>query len=167
MEQINWIALLVAALVPLIVGMIWYSQKGFGSAWMKAADISADKMQGANMPLIFGLVYLLSFFMALSLNFVVIHQMHLFSVLADEPGVMDKGSEVNAMLTNFMDKYGNNFRTFKHGAFHGFLNSITFALPIVSVAALFERRGAKYIAIHAGYWAVTMAIMGGIICQWR
>ena len=150
MEQINWVALLVASLVPLMVGMVWYSQKAFGNAWMKAAEITADRMQGANMPLIFGLVYLLSFFMALSLNFVVIHQMHVFSILADEPGIMDKGSEVSTMLSSFMDKYGSNFRTFKHGAFHGFLNGITFALPIVGISALFERRGGKYIAIHAG-----------------
>ena len=167
MVQINWVALLVAALVPLIVGMVWYSQKGFGNAWMKAAEITEDRMKGANMPLIFGLVYLLSFFMAVSLNFIVIHQMHMFSILVNEPGITDKGSEVNTLISTFMDKYGSNFRTFKHGAFHGFLNAITFALPIIGISALFERRGGKYIAIHVGYWAVTLAIMGGIICQWR
>ena len=33
--------------------------------------------------------------------------------------------------------------------------------------ALFERKGAMYILINAGYWIVTLGIMGGIVCGWR
>jgi hypothetical protein len=31
---------------------------------------------------------------------------------------------------------------------------------------MFEKKSVKYVAINAGYWIVTLAIMGGIICQW-
>ena len=31
--------------------------------------------------------------------------------------------------------------------------------------ALFERKGFRYIAVNAGYWILTLMIMGGIICQ--
>lgn len=33
------------------------------------------------------------------------------------------------------------------------------------INALFERRGFKYIAIHTGYWLITLAIIGGLMCQ--
>jgi len=38
------------------------------------------------------------------------------------------------------------------------------ALPIVGIPALFERKGFNYIAINAGYWIVSMALMGGVLC---
>ncbi|MEM1124806.1 MAG: DUF1761 domain-containing protein, partial [Bacteroidota bacterium] len=30
--------------------------------------------------------------------------------------------------------------------------------------ALFERRGWKYIWIHTGYWFITLALIGGLLC---
>ncbi len=157
--------LLIAALVPMIVGYIWYNKKVFGSAWMKAADLSEEKMRGANMVLVFGFTYLLSFFAAFAIQFMVIHQYHLYSILANEEGMKDSNSELSMLVKNFMEKYGQNFRTFKHGAFHGTLGGITLALPIIGINAMFERKGFKYIAIHAGFWIFCMAMMGGIICQ--
>jgi hypothetical protein len=40
-----------------------------------------------------------------------------------------------------------------------------FALPVMGTNALFERKGFKYIAINVGYWTVTLALMGGVICH--
>ena len=64
-----------------------------------------------------------------------------------------------------MDKYGNNFRSFGHGAIHGIIASVFFVLPVVAINALFERRSWKYIMLHWGFWAVSLLIMGGLICQ--
>jgi cytochrome b561 len=66
----------------------------------------------------------------------------------------------------FMEKYGKLYRTFKHGAFHGVLAGIFFAMPITGIVALYERRSAKYIFVHVGYWTLTMALMGGVICAY-
>ncbi|HPH81947.1 MAG TPA: DUF1761 domain-containing protein, partial [Flavobacteriales bacterium] len=66
---------------------------------------------------------------------------------------------------DFMSKYGNTFHTFKHGVFHGVLAGIFFALPVLGINSLFDRKSFKYIAINAGFWIVTLALMGGIICQ--
>jgi hypothetical protein len=162
--QVNFLIILIAALVPIILGFIWYNPKTFGPAWMKAAEITEDKMKGANMALVFGLSFLFSFMLAMALQFVVIHQWGLYSILANEPGVKDPTSEVGMMLQNFMAKYGTNFRTFKHGAFHGTITGLMVALPIMGINALFERKGFKYIAINTGYWTVCLALMGGIIC---
>jgi len=167
MVQINFLAVMVAALIPLVIGFIWYNPKVFGNAWMKAADVNQDKMQGANMPLVFGLTFVFSFFVAMAMNFMVIHQMHVASILMNEPGLHEPGSELNTWIIGFMQKYGNNFRTFKHGALHGTIGGIMIAFPVIGVNALFERKTFKYIAINAGFWIVCFALMGGIICAWQ
>jgi hypothetical protein len=156
--------ILVAALVPMILGFVWYNPKVFGKAWMAASGVTEDKMKGANMAVIFGVSFVLSFLLAMSLQFMVIHQWAIYSILANEPGLKDPSSEVGMMVANFMAKYGTNFRTFKHGAFHGTIAGIMFVLPVLGTNALFERKGFKYIAVNVGYWTVCLALMGGIIC---
>ena len=51
------------------------------------------------------------------------------------------------------------------GLYMDFIAGLFFALPIIGVISLFERKGFKYIAIHAGYWTLTLTLMGGILCQ--
>lgn len=165
--NINFVVVLVAALIPLVVGFIWYNPKTFGNAWMKAADISEEKMKGANMIGIFALTFLLSFFLAMAMQFMVIHQWHIYSILANEADLKNPDSELSLWVKDFMTKYGSNFRTFKHGAFHGTIAGFMVALPILGINALFERKGFKYIAINAGFWIVCMALMGGILCAYN
>lgn len=161
----NIIVLLLTALVPLITGFIWYNNKTFGPAWMKAAELNAEK-KGANMALVFGLTYLFSFFLAFSLQFIVIHQFYLFSIVQGDPALNDPASELSKFLADFYGKYGGNFRTFKHGELHGTITGFFIALPILSINALFEKKGFKYVAINAGYWIITMGLMGGLICAY-
>ena len=162
--HINFVVLLLAALIPMIVGFIWYNPKTLGTAWMKAADVSEDKMKGANMAVIFGLSFLFAIMLAMAEQFIVIHQYHVYSIFQGDPTMQDPNSATSLMIADFMAKYGNNFRTFKHGALHGTIAGIMIALPIIGTNALFERKGGKYIFINAGYWTITLALMGGVIC---
>ena len=162
----NWLIIILASIVPMILGFIWYHPKVFGNAWMKATGLEAEKMKGSNMGMIFGLSFLFSFFIALSLQFVVIHQNHIYSIFANDMGMKDPNSAVSMYVKDFMDKYGSNFRTFRHGVVHGIITGIFLIFPIIATNALFERRGFKYIFINAGYWLVSLAIMGGIICAY-
>ena len=152
----------VAAFVPLVLGFVWYHPKVFGTAWMKACGFEAEKMkEGFNMPLTFGLTLLLGFFMSFALSGIVIHQMGFYSMLQKhftEPATLKTFGDLMAI-------YGDDFRTFKHGALHGTITGIGIGLTIVAVNGMFERRGFKYIAINAGFWIVCLLIMGGIICQ--
>ena len=132
MLTFNWLAILGSGLVPMAVGALWYGPL-FGKLWMKEADMSLEKIQGANMAAIYG----------------------------DKPG-----SEVNTYFMDFMSKYGSEFRTFKHGAFHGLLCGIFLFLPVLGTNALFERRSWKYILLNVGYWTISAMIMGGIISAW-
>ena len=77
----NFLAILVTALVPMVMGFIWYNPKTLGTAWMQAAGVSEDKMKGANMAVIFGVSFVLSFLLSFALQFMVIHQYHFGSML--------------------------------------------------------------------------------------
>jgi len=45
----------IAALVPTIIGFIWYNPKVFGTAWMASAGLTMETaMKGFNMPLYSG-----------------------------------------------------------------------------------------------------------------
>lgn len=164
----NFIAFFGAALIPLLLGFVWYHPKVFGTAWMKAAGVDPESGKSMNMALVFGLTYVLAVLVAFALFSITIHQTALFSLFADEPGFREKAADSEAWqtFTALMAKYGDRFRTFKHGAFHGTLAGIAMALPVIAVNAMFERKGFKYVAINAGYWIVSLALMGGVICQW-
>jgi len=163
--EFNFLILALSALVPLVMGFIWYNPKVFGTAWMKSAGLNEEKLKAANMPLIFGLTFVLGILIAMILTQIVIHQWGVFSTLFTDPSLMEEGSELNTAFADFMAKYGTNFRTFKHGVLHGTITGFFVIMPIIAINAMFERKGFKYIAINAGYWIVTLAIMGGILCQ--
>lgn len=157
--------LLLTALIPLFTGFIWYNNKVFGKAWMTGAGLTEEQLKGGNMVKIFALTYVLGFLVSVGLMFMVIHQFHFYSILANEPGIKDPNTEVGKMAKEFMEKYGHNFRTFKHGMLHGTMGAIFVAIPVLGINTLFERRSFKYFAVNAGYWIITMMIMGGVICQ--
>lgn len=155
----------LVALVPLVTGSIWYNPKVVGRAWIKATGLREEELRKANMPLIFFFCYVFSFLVALGLHSLVIHQMHLYSIVMN--AMMNETTKPAAeqAVKSFMDVYGNEFRTFKHGALHGTIAAVMLALPFLGIPALFERKSAKYIFIHLGYWVITLALMGGLICQ--
>ena len=84
-------------------------------------------------------------------------------------GMIGGAMKVNEALPSFkafMADYGTAFRTFKHGALHGFITGLFFAFPVVAINALFERKSWKYILINAGFWIITLTIIGSIVCGW-
>ncbi|ALJ05625.1 hypothetical protein APS56_11025 [Pseudalgibacter alginicilyticus] len=161
MEYFNPVAMFVAAVSAMVVGFIWYNPKTFGNAWMQASGMTDEKIKSGNMAKIFGLSFLFSFLLSIALPGIVIHQMGVMSLVGGDSSVALPSYE--ALLVD----YGDAFRTFKHGAFHGVLTGVFIALPIIGINALFERKSAKYIFINAGYWIVTLAVMGAIICGWK
>lgn len=148
---------LLAALIPMILGSVWYSRKVFGNAWMQASGMTDEKIKGANMALIFGITFVFAVMIAFALHPIVIHQWGVNSLFMHYPD--------HDLKKQVLEQFGSEFRTFKHGALHGGIAGITIALPVLGINALFERKGFKYIAINAGYWFVCMMLMGGFICQ--
>lgn len=159
--EINFLALLVAALSTLVVGFIWYNPKVFGTIWMREAGMTEEKMKGSNMAMIFGMAVLYAFFIAFLLQMLTIHQFGALGMVGGDAAV------AKPSYAAFMADYGTAYRTFKHGMLHGFMSGLFFALPVIGTNALFEKRSWKYTLISGGFWIVCCMIMGGIVCAWQ
>ena len=157
----NFYAVLVSSLVTLLVGAIWYNPKVFGTIWMKETGMTEEKAKQSNMAKVFGLTIFYSLLLSLLMPALVIHQMGALGMIGGDPAL------AKPSYTAFLADYGDAFRTFKHGALHGFMSGLFLALPITAINSLFEQKSWRYILINAGYWIVSMTIMGAIICGWK
>lgn len=157
----NPLAIVVAAVAALAIGAAWYHPKAFGTAWMRESGMTAEKMQKGNMAVIFGVALIFSALLALLLVQFTNHQFGAVQMIGGDPSTAKPSFEA------FMADYGTAFRSAKHGALHGALFAILGALPILGTNALFERKSWKYIFINVGYWLVTLAVMGAILCGWQ
>ncbi len=133
------LAQVLAAIIPMIVGFLWYNPKTFEPTWMDSIGMTKERQEGGNFAVIFGVSLLMAFLLVQPLSYFVNHPSH-----------FQFGGEASG-------------DTFGHGAFHGIFIAILTAMPIIANKALFEQRGFKYFLINFGYWAVTLALMGGIL----
>ncbi len=146
MPDINILALIVAALVPNIVGALYFGPI-FGSTWLKSFGMTKEDMKGRNEAVIYGTALLLAFIIAFFLNF-VLQGMH-----------KNIGADGNLIATSF--------NTFKHGAFHAFFLCFGFVIPAIVSLGLFHKAKAMNILLNAGFWLICFTIMGGIIDVWK
>ena len=160
--EVNWIAIFVSALTTLVVGFVWYNPKVFGTAWMKENGLTQEELRKGNMLKIFGLTYIFGLMIVMTEMSLTIHQSGAIGMIGGDLKI----NEALPSFKAFMADYGTAFRTFKHGALHGFVSGLFFAFPIIGINGLFERRSWKYIFIHAGYWIVTLTIIGSLVCGW-
>jgi hypothetical protein len=164
MEGFNFYILLIAAVIPLVVGAVYYNDNVFGKTWMKVSGVTAEQIQSGNMLLIFGLSYLFGLFISFTMVGLSVHQSVISSIFTGAENYGLSAAESETLINEFLDKYGAFHRSFKHGVIHGIIATIFFAFPIIAINSLFERRGWKYIWIHSGYWLITLVLMGGVIC---
>ena len=144
--SINWIPIIVAALIPMVIGAIYYGPI-FGRAWMSSLGITEEDLKDANMAVIYGVALVLSFLLSMGIDFTI----EFTHIQCSETGDMIFGS----------------YHTFKHGMLHGVLLAICFAVPVLVNNSLFQRNSAKNILINLGYWVLTFAVMGGLLDVWR
>jgi hypothetical protein len=158
---------LVAALVPFVVGAIWYNPFVLGKVWTEAAGVPQTPLPAWRTALIFILSYIGCYYIAASLGPIVIHQWEVHGMLAHHNQELNTpGTDLYILYHNLMDKYGSEYRTFKHGAWHGYQTGIKFAFPIILIIGLFEKKKVAWIAINALYWIICLTLMGGIICAY-
>ncbi len=163
--EFNFIIVAATAFIPLLLGFVWYHEKVFGAAWAKHAGMTPEKMQSGNMPVIFGLSFILSIMLAFTLMQLSIHQFGVVQLFASHPEFATEGSAIHQQFMNLMQEYGDRHRTFGHGAVHGAIAGIFFAVPIIITNGLFERKNWKYLLINCGYWILCATLMSGVICQ--
>ena len=163
--EMNFYIFFLAALVPMVLGSIWYGPL-FGKSWMNEMGFTEESLKDTNMVKTLVICFILSVLVAFALMPMTIHQMGAYSTLAGEPGFAEQTGEAYSYFENFIATYGDRFRTFKHGAFHGILYGFFLVMPILGIIAMFEKKSFKYVAINSSYWIVSLGIMGGIVCKW-
>ena len=67
LSQINYAAVVVAALSAFVIGGIWYSPMLFAKAWMAENGFTEESLKGGNMAFIFGGSFILSLIMSFNL----------------------------------------------------------------------------------------------------
>ena len=66
-ENVNWLAVIVAAVSMFALGGLWYSPVLFGRAWMSASGLSEAELARGNMAKIFGFSFVFSLLMSVNL----------------------------------------------------------------------------------------------------
>jgi hypothetical protein len=142
---VNWLAILVAAIVIFILGGLWYSPMLFSKKWMalqnKTEEQAQAEMASANMPL----MYVSAFITALITAVVMAH---ILSHLVAGP---DYGIHAGAA----------------HGAMFGFLCWLGFAAPSSYATALFSGKPKQLWLIDSTYNLVSFGLAGAILAVWR
>ena len=54
MPEINYLAVLAAAVSAFILGAVWYAPPVFGRAWQRETGLTDERLKGSNKALIFG-----------------------------------------------------------------------------------------------------------------
>lgn len=165
----NYIAFIVAALIPMIIGAVWYGPL-FGKIWMRSCGMTEEKMKSGNMPMTIGLSLLLAVILTMVIGMLSVHDNMVEGALyyvTNKTMVPTPGSEEASWLAYYYDTLAPANYNFQHGAFHGGLFGLLLFLPIIGNIALYEQKGWKYVAINVGYWVLCAALMGGIIAAWR
>lgn len=64
MGSINWLAVVAATVAMFAIGGIWFSRPLFFRQWQAAAGLSDEQLKARNMPLVFGITFVLTLVMA-------------------------------------------------------------------------------------------------------
>jgi hypothetical protein len=146
MPTTNVAAIIVAALIPSIIGRLYYGPL-LGQPWLDSLGKSADEMK-PNKPIIaYGIALLMAALIAMSLNMIL----QLVHKDVNEEGEL----------------FFNTFRTFKHGALHGALLAISFVVPVIVSHGIFQKHSAKNILLNVVYWTICFALMAGVLDAWQ
>lgn len=135
--DVNWLAVVVAAVVSMIVGSFWYSPLMFGNAWMKLLGMTKKDIEKAKKKGM-GKTYLIAFVLSLIMAYVLAH------FVAIVGG------------THFFD-----------GVTVGFWVWLGFVATIAAGSILWEGKAVKLFWINSLYWLVVLVLEAGILAVWQ
>jgi hypothetical protein len=143
---INYLAVLVAAIVIFVLGGLWYSPVLFMKKWLALQNRSEEQMRAeaaaANMPVL----YISAFVTALVTSWVMAHLLGHFAAAVD-PNVMHPSAA--------------------HGATFGFVCWLGFAAPTSYATAIFSGKPKQLWLIDSTYNLVAFVLAGAILGAWR
>lgn len=164
MDQVNWFIIPISALIPLVLGYVWYHPSVMGTRLANAtgtpiADISPPKSIGR-----IALIYLFSLLLSYIITAISVHQFAIFQLFFMEPSLAEAGSEFSTFTAEFLEKYGNRHRSFSHGVIHGAEVAIYCSLSFIGTSALFMGKPFKSTLVHIGFWFICCSLIGGLNC---
>ena len=134
--DVNYVAVLAAAIASFVIGAVWYSPMLFGKMWMKLSNVSDKEMKKAKekgMTKNFAVQFLASLVMAY--------------VLAHFVQYTQSSTITEGMLTGFW-------------IWLGFIATVMIGM------VLWEGKPWKLYFIKAGHELVALAVMGAILAVW-
>lgn len=138
LPHVNYLAVLVAAVVIFILGGLWYSKALFAKRWVALMGKSDEELKSAsassNMPLMFIGAFICGFLIAWTL----------------------------AIVINHFPPF-----TAGRGAILGTLCWLGFAATTSFATALFSMQPKQLWLINSGYNLVSLVIAGLILAVWR
>ena len=139
MHRLNWLAILVAAGVTMILGFLWYSPLLFAKAWTREMGYDLnDKAKMDEMRKSAGPAYAGSFVASLISAFTLALILH--------------GMRAESLHFGIM------------ASFHIWLG---FVATVQFTGALFAKQSMKLFAINTGYQLVCFLAMGAILVLWK
>ncbi|ABC62207.1 DUF1761 domain-containing protein [Erythrobacter litoralis] len=128
--DVNWLAVVLAALAGFVVGGVWYGPV-MGKKWMGAVGLSEAQIKQGNM----GLIYGGAFAFSLLASWTLAHTFDSYAVNGVELSVLVK--VVTALGI-----------------------AIGFILPAIGTNYLFSQKSKTLFFIDAGYWVLFYIAMG-------
>jgi hypothetical protein len=146
MIPINYLAVLVAAIVAFVLGSLWYGPL-FGKAWMKTLGMNMDEMKAK----------------AQSDPSMKSKMMRGYVIMA-----------IGALLTAYVLAHALIFanaymQTTGAGAglFIAFMNWLGFVAPVLVAPVMWEGRPWKWWFITSGYYLVSLGLMSLVLTYWK
>jgi len=134
--EVNYLAVIVAVVVSMVVGFVWYSPFLLGNQWRKERGFTADEWKKAQKEA--GKWYAVSAIFALITAYVLYHVM--------------------VMSMNFFD-----YPKLQTGLTSAFWMWLGFVMPVQATATLFGNRNFKLLGIDTGFQLVSLLAMGAVI----
>lgn len=134
--EVNWLTVLIAAVVSMGIGFFWYSPMLFGKPWMKLMGLSKSDMKGAQKQM--GMMYGLSFVATLITAFVLTHS------IAQALPFYGMGKLVTGLMSGFW-------------AWAGFI------APVQMTDVIFGGKKWSLFAINTGYQLASVLAMGLVL----
>ena len=144
MHDVNLFAVLVAGIVPMVIGALWYGPL-FGKRWMALMEATEDELREGFNPL---KTYGVSFVLAVVTAYV------LAQLVADvAPGDVSsmEGSAGSGMI----------------GIHVGLMALIAFVLPAAHQSVAFEKRKAGLAWLNVAYNGVALIGQAVVVAVWR
>lgn len=137
MDSINLLAVLVAAITNIALGMYWYSPAGFSKQWIHDAGLDEEKMKKGGQKMMMAAMFF-GLLTSLIMSYVLAITLQAFGV-----ETITEALQVAVMM------------------WLGFIATVGFGVVI------WEMKPVRLFIITSGFWLISLGIMSAILTVWR